>query len=135
MGKENATSQAGGQVRQFLFILCLSILLYSPSGVAHTRRHHRTREPFVATGFTQRGTTSSGIRAQRGIVAADTRILPLGTRIQVRKAGEYSGTYTVADTGSKVRGRHIDIFMPSRRQAIQFGKQIVEVRVLRWGEG
>ncbi|MBZ5623231.1 MAG: 3D domain-containing protein [Acidobacteriia bacterium] len=59
----------------------------------------------------------------------------MGTRIRVRNAGPYSGTYTVADTGSKVRGRHIDIFMPNRRNARKFGRRIVEIKVLRWGEG
>jgi rare lipoprotein A len=121
-------------MRFFVPILCLSVLLCG-SVEAHTRRHPRGNTPFVATAFAQRGTTRSGIRAQRGVVAADTRILPLGTRIKVRNAGRYSGTYTVADTGSKVRGRHIDIFMPSRQQARKFGKQIVEVKVLRPGEG
>jgi len=69
------------------------------------------------------------------MVAADTHVLPLGTKIEVRNAGQYSGTYTVADTGSKVRGRHIDIFMSSRQKAREFGRKVVQVEVLRWGEG
>jgi rare lipoprotein A len=120
-------------MRTILSIMCLTVLLCG-SVQAHTHRRERTA-PFLATAFSQRGITRSGMRAQPGVVAADTRILPLGTRIRVRNAGPYSGTYTVADTGSLVRGRHIDIFMPSRRQALEFGKQIVEVMVLRWGEG
>jgi 3D (Asp-Asp-Asp) domain-containing protein len=60
-------------------------------------------------------------------------VLPLGSRIQVSNAGAYSGVYTVADTGSKVQGRHIDIFIPNRRQAKVFGKKTVLVRVLRRG--
>jgi 3D (Asp-Asp-Asp) domain-containing protein len=114
-------------------ILCLTILL-AGFVQAHTHRRERTG-PFVATAFAQRGITRSGLRAQSGVVAADTRVLPLGTKIRVRNAGPYSGTYTVADTGSRVRGHRIDIFMPSRRQAMKFGRQIVEVKVLRWGEG
>jgi 3D (Asp-Asp-Asp) domain-containing protein len=59
----------------------------------------------------------------------------MGTKILVRNAGPYSGTYTVADTGSKIRGRHIDIFMPSLQRARDFGRKVVQVTVLRWGEG
>jgi 3D (Asp-Asp-Asp) domain-containing protein len=90
--------------------------------------------PFLATAFAQTGITRSGLPAQRGVVAADPRVLPMGTRILVGNAGPYSGTYTVADTGSKVRGRHIDIFMPSHRKAREFGRRIVAVKVLRWGQ-
>jgi len=90
---------------------------------------------FVATAYAQRGITRSGLPAAPGRVAADPEVLPLGTRIRVSNAGPYSGTYTVADTGSKVRGRHIDIFIGSRRLAIQFGRRLVRVTVLRWGDG
>jgi len=90
---------------------------------------------FLATAYAQRGITKSGAPAQRGVVAADTRVLPLGTEIQVINAGEYSGTYTVADTGSKVRGHHIDIFITNWQRARIFGRKIVQVKVLRWGEG
>ena len=120
-------------MRHVLSIFCLAVLLCGSMG-ARTRRHER-KGPFLATAFAQRGITRSGRPARRGLVAADTRVLPLGTKIRVRNAGRYSGTYTVADTGSKVRGRHIDIFVPDRWKARKFGKKIVEVKVLRWGEG
>lgn len=85
----------------------------------------------MATAFATEGTTSSGVQAQRGVVAADTRVLPMGTIIRVRNAGPYSGTYTVADTGAKILGMHIDIFMPSRWRAKLFGKKLVQVTVLQ----
>jgi len=90
--------------------------------------------PFLATAYAMAGTTKSGTETQPGIVAADTSILPLGTKIRVTNAGPYSGVYTVADTGSKVRGRHIDIFTPSWNRAKEFGRQVVHVTVLKWGE-
>ena len=34
-----------------------------------------------------------------------------------------------------IQGRHIDIYMPSAIQARRFGKKLVQVRVLRWGDG
>jgi 3D (Asp-Asp-Asp) domain-containing protein len=70
-----------------------------------------------------------------GIVAADNSVLPLGTRIRVTLAGIYSGIYTVRDTGAKVQGRHIDIFIANRAAAKQFGKKMVRIHVLHWGDG
>jgi 3D (Asp-Asp-Asp) domain-containing protein len=79
--------------------------------------------------------TSSGTVAHHGIVAADPHVLPPGSRIRVMNAGEYSGVYTVTDTGSKICGRHIDVFIPSKAEARQFGVKIVLVQLLETGRG
>ncbi|MCL5746542.1 MAG: 3D domain-containing protein, partial [Acidobacteria bacterium] len=68
-------------------------------------------------------------------VAADPRVLPLGSQIRVSDPKGYSGIYDVIDTGRKVRGHHIDIFMHSRHRALEFGRHHVIVEVLRYGEG
>ncbi len=93
------------------------------------------RQVFEATAFSNLGTTKAGTEPHIGIVAADNGVLPLGTRIRVTRAGIYSGIYIVRDTGSKVQGRHIDIFIPNTAAARQFGKKTVQVLVLRWGSG
>lgn len=87
---------------------------------------------FEATAYCDFGITYSGVWVQRGIVAADPHILPIGSVIEVQ-AGDYSGIYTVMDTGGVVKGRIIDIFLPDYDEAIQFGRQEVKVRVLRKG--
>ena len=94
---------------------------------------HRPTRTFEATAYTQRSATASGVKSQRGVVAADPRILPLGTKIQVSNAGRYSGIYVVADTGPRIQGRHIDLFIPNPQHAKKFGRKIVKVKVLRWG--
>lgn len=83
-----------------------------------------------ATAYTGHGRTASGKRVRRGMVAADRRVLPLGTKVRVKNAGRYSGVYRVEDTGGKIRGRKIDIYMPSRGAAKQFGRHTVKVEVL-----
>lgn len=83
-----------------------------------------------ATAYTGHGRTASGKRVRRGMVAADPRVLPLGSKVRVKNAGRYSGVYRVEDTGGKIRGRKIDIYMPSRGAARQFGRQSVKVEVL-----
>ncbi len=84
---------------------------------------------FKATAYCLQGRTASGSGVRRGIVAADPRVLPLGTRIQV-SAGSYSGTYTVADTGGAVKGRILDVWVPSCSEAVRFGRKNVMVSVL-----
>jgi 3D (Asp-Asp-Asp) domain-containing protein len=88
-----------------------------------------------ATAFDLKGITRAGTVSHGGVVAADPAFLPLGTRIRVTGAGRYSGVYLIADTGNKVAGRHIDIYVPGPVQAKQFGKKIVTVSVLKWGQG
>jgi 3D (Asp-Asp-Asp) domain-containing protein len=85
-----------------------------------------------ATAFCQHGTTKSGTRARTGIVAADPAVLPVGTVLQLLDSA-YSGVYTVMDTGSAVKGRHIDIFIPDCAAAQEFGERSVRVRVIRHG--
>jgi 3D (Asp-Asp-Asp) domain-containing protein len=84
---------------------------------------------YKATAYCLRGRTASGGSVRRGIVAADPRILPLGTRIQLN-AGNYSGTYVVADTGGGVKGRHLDIWVASCSEATRFGRRTVMVSVV-----
>ena len=81
---------------------------------------------FRATAYCLKGRTAMGGSVRRGIVAADPRVLPLGSRIQL-SAGSYSGTYTVADTGGAVKGRKLDIWMPSCVEAVRFGRRNVKV--------
>ena len=77
--------------------------------------------------------TAAGTLPHEGIVAADPAVLPLNSQIRVSGAGAYNGVYKVRDTGSKVVGRHVDLCLPSRAEARQFGKKVVTVRVLKIG--
>lgn len=61
-------------------------------------------------------------------------MLPLNSRIRVYGAGRYSGHYTVEDTGAKVDGHHIDVYMPSKAEAKQFGRRRVKVVILKYGD-
>lgn len=84
---------------------------------------------FTATAYSLRGRTASGRTVARGLIAADRRVLPIGTRVRL-EAGSYSGEYLVADTGGAVRGRKIDIWMPSTGEAMRFGLRPVKLTVL-----
>ena len=87
---------------------------------------------YVATAYSLRGRTASGRPVAKGLIAADPRHLPLGSRVRL-EAGAYSGEYLVADTGSLVRGRRIDIWIPTSREAMRFGRRVVKLTVLSLG--
>ncbi len=87
---------------------------------------------YVATAYSLRGRTASGRMVAKGLIAADPRHLPLGSRVRI-EAGAYSGEYLVADTGALVRGKRIDIWTPSSREAMRFGRRTVKLTVLSLG--
>lgn len=71
------------------------------------------------------GVTSSGTHARRGTIAADTARYPYGTVMYVPGYG-YG---RVEDTGSAIRDDHIDLFFPSHREAIDWGRRNRVVRI------
>ncbi|MGH9847198.1 MAG: 3D domain-containing protein [Blastocatellia bacterium] len=87
---------------------------------------------FRATAYALWGRTRSGAYVRRGVIAADPRVLPLGSVVQV-KAGDWSGTYTVHDTGGRIKGKIIDVWVPSNKEARKFGRRNVKLHVLRLG--
>lgn len=89
-------------------------------------------ETYTATAYSLRGRTASGKPVARGVIAADPRVLPLGTRVRI-DAGEFSGEYVVADTGGAVKGRRVDIWTPTSREAMRFGRRAVKLTVLELG--
>ena len=87
-----------------------------------------SRGMFTATAYCLKGRTALGHGVRRGLIAADPRVLPLGSRINI--GGGYAGTYLVSDTGSRVRGKRLDIWMPSCSEARRFGRRSVSVDYL-----
>jgi 3D (Asp-Asp-Asp) domain-containing protein len=90
---------------------------------------------FEATAYTIEGETASGAQTRKGIVAADPKVLPIGSRIRVHGAGQYDGEYTVTDTGREIKGSEIDIYIANDAEAKRFGRKKVSVEVLERGNG
>jgi 3D (Asp-Asp-Asp) domain-containing protein len=87
------------------------------------------RGSFTATAYCLKGRTALGHGVRRGIIAADPRLLRLGSRVNLG-AGAYSGQYLVSDTGGGIKGRRIDIWVPSCAEARRFGRRTVQIGVL-----
>jgi 3D (Asp-Asp-Asp) domain-containing protein len=72
------------------------------------------------------GYTATGMKAGRGVIAVDPRVIPLGTRVYV----DGYGYAVAADTGGAIKGNIIDVCFPTRREALQWGRKMVKVRIL-----
>ncbi len=112
----------------------LSIDAESVAGTADAAYTESDLVDFDATAYCLKGRTASGINTRPGVIAADPRVLPMGTVIHLR-AGQYTGTYTVMDTGSRIRGRRVDVYVPTHREAVEFGRRQVKIKVIGQGSG
>ena len=89
---------------------------------------------FAATAYCKGTTTASGVNVRTGIAAADPALLPVGSVISVStRDPKYNGVYTIMDTGPKVQGRILDVYMWSCHEALAFGRKDADVTVLRLG--
>jgi 3D (Asp-Asp-Asp) domain-containing protein len=72
------------------------------------------------------GITRSGFPAAPGAVAVDRNYYPFGTRFEIPGYG----AATAVDTGGAIKGPfRLDAWFSTHRQAIQFGRQVLPVKV------
>lgn len=108
-------------------VLCATIV-----NAQETRRPRSGWVRMSATAYCNQGETRSGEPAQEGAVAADPRVIPVGSTIAVQGLrGARDGTYVVLDTGRAIKGREIDLFIGDCRAAKRFGRQTVRVRIVK----
>lgn len=72
------------------------------------------------------GYTYTGVKAGRGIVAVDPRVIPLGTRLYI----EGYGFGLAADIGGAIRGNMIDLCYDTLAEARKWGRRKVIVYIL-----
>lgn len=85
----------------------------------------------------QYGITYSGVKVRRdknsvSTIAADPKVLPLGSILYIPDYG-YA---VVADTGSAIKGRKIDLYFATTKQVYkEWGKKTVVVQLIKRGNG
>jgi 3D (Asp-Asp-Asp) domain-containing protein len=105
-------------------------------------------EVYEATAYTAKcagcsGITKTGINVRqsivddkgRRIIAVDPEVIPLGSTLEIRIGNNLDKPVisiegVAADIGGAIKGRKIDVLMASYDEAIEFGRQDVEVRIL-----
>ncbi len=81
----------------------------------------------ISCGASADGYTCLGLRATKGIIAVDPRVIPLWTKVYVDGYG-----YAVAgDTGSAIKGNRIDVCFDTYEEAIRWGVRRVKVYILQ----
>lgn len=104
--------------------------------VALSRSQGSSKEFYVtATAYTAyckgcSGVTNTGIDLRENpgmkVIAVDPRVIPLGTKVHVEGYG-----YAVAgDIGSAIKGNKIDVFIPERSKALNWGVRKVKIKII-----
>lgn len=82
-------------------------------------------------GENAQGLTASGHEIsynQSRFVAADTDLLPFGTKLMIPGYG--TTAVEVIDRGGAIKGHKLDVFFPTHEEALQWGRQWVDVTVV-----
>ncbi|WP_163102675.1 3D domain-containing protein [Peribacillus alkalitolerans] len=76
------------------------------------------------------GITKTGVdlkaNPDKKVIAVDPKVIPLGSKVYV----EGYGYATAEDTGGAIKGKRVDLFIPSEDAALAWGKRQVEVKIL-----
>ncbi len=94
-------------------------------GPAEASRTYRLKVDAVA--YHLPGSTALGVPVRKGVVAVDPKLIPLGTRLHIPGYGPG----LAADVGTAIKGRIIDLWMPSTAAARKWGRRTVTITVYR----
>lgn len=86
-----------------------------------------TKDCYKCSGITAGGTNLHNLNHTPNLIAADPNVLPLGTMVEIKGIG----VYKVDDTGGRIINRKIDILHPSKTEAFEFGRQQVQLRIVK----
>lgn len=99
----------------------------SDDGAVRTLRMESTAYTSNCNGCS--GETATGVDLENNpdakVVAVDPDVIPLGSKVWV----EGYGYAVAADTGGAIDGNKIDVFVPKRSEAVDWGVRTVQVKV------
>jgi len=75
---------------------------------------------------TYKGITKCGTKVSRGTVSIDPRIIPLRTKLYIENYGEA----VALDIGGAIKGNRIDLYMETKKEALEWGVKEVKVFIL-----
>lgn len=78
-------------------------------------------------------------RRQAMTIAVDPHIIPLGSKVYITfpmPYTSYSGIYVAHDTGRKIKGYHVDVFLGCRtkvthQDGLDFGTRDVQIKIIK----
>lgn len=88
-----------------------------------------SQDSYTATAYCLRGRTVTGDYVKKGTIGVDPQYIPLGSKLYVAGYG-----FGIAnDVGGAIKGKIIDIWLPSYDECIDWGRQTVTVYILKGG--
>jgi 3D (Asp-Asp-Asp) domain-containing protein len=117
-------------------------------GIVETSQVEKKKEPsyetFEITSYTsgyestgkrpshpQYGVTASGKKVKEHYTAACPKSMPFGTKLYIPY---FDNVFTCEDRGGAITEGHIDIYTKSLKKAQDFGRQQLEVRIIKLDE-
>ncbi|MCY9066626.1 3D domain-containing protein [Bacillus inaquosorum] len=83
------------------------------------------------------GVTATGIdvtgtiyHAGKRIIAVDPSVIALGSAVEIKQANGTTFEAEAQDMGGAIKGAKIDVLVANEADAVQFGRQSVQVRVI-----
>ncbi len=77
------------------------------------------------------GITASGKRAKWGTIAVDRKVIKLGSKLRID--GFPDTIFRAEDVGGAIKGKRIDVWFPSHKEALIFGVRKITVERVRNG--
>ncbi|MCY9132832.1 3D domain-containing protein [Bacillus spizizenii] len=88
--------------------------------------------PEGCSGITATGLDVTGTiyHAGKRIIAVDPSVIALGSTVEIKQADGTTFKAVAQDTGGAIKGTKIDVLVATEADAVQFGRQSVQVRVI-----
>ncbi|MGG7220914.1 3D domain-containing protein [Bacillus sp. ATD] len=88
--------------------------------------------PEGCSGITATGIDVTGTiyYAGKRIIAVDPSVITLGSTVEIKQADGTTFEAVAQDTGGAIKGAKIDVLVARETEAVQFGRQSVQVRVI-----
>jgi 3D (Asp-Asp-Asp) domain-containing protein/peptidoglycan hydrolase CwlO-like protein len=130
--KQELLASVKGEKSQFTTLLAQikeRISLIQPPGLVLAGEWEMVATAYYSGGggLNGNGITAIGLRAKKGIVAVDPKVIPLGTRLYIPGYGEA----LAADTGGWVKGNRIDLVFDSLEDCYRYGRRKIRVYLVQ----
>lgn len=117
-----------GEIQGLLSEIRKRIAIVQPPGLTLAGEWDMVATAYYANGgggndINGNGITAIGLRARKGIVAVDPKVIPLGTRLYIPGYGEA----LAADTGGRIKNNRIDLCFDTLEECYGYGRRKIRV--------
>lgn len=130
VGRDGAIARDAGEIRLYngrpirpVRIERMQVTAYSPD----ERSCGASADGITASGYSV--STNGGF-----LVAADPKVLPLGSLVSV-PGYDGGGVVPVLDVGGAIKGARLDVLFPTHEQAMRWGVQTLDITVWEYADG